>query len=193
MLRGEAATLVNEPRLFLTGAWGTGKTHLLCDVARRRNAQGRPTVIFLGQQIGASPPWPQLLEQLGLAHLPAEEFLGALDVAAETEEKRALVILDAINEGRGPDVWPDHLRSFVARISQFPHLGLVMSCRTNYLDAVLPRDPGVASPGDLGFLSLEHHGFVGEEPKATRTFFLHYGLTLPTSRSSSRNFPTPSL
>lgn len=179
LLRGEAARLVNEPRLFLTGAWGTGKTHLLCDVARRRNAEGRPTIIFLGQQIGASPPWPQLLEQLGLAHLPAEEFLGALDVAAETEGKRALVIVDAINEGRGPDVWPDHLRAFVARVLQFPHVGLVMSSRTNYLDAVLPRDPGVVSPGDLGFVSLEHQGFVGEEPKATRTFFLHYGLTLP--------------
>jgi hypothetical protein len=179
LLRGEAARLVNEPRLLLTGAWGTGKTHLLCDVARRRNAAGRPTIIFLGQQIGAAPPWPQLLEQLGLAHLPAEEFLGALDAAAEAKGKRALVIVDAINEGRGPDVWPDHLRAFVARLSQFPRVGLVMSCRTNYLEAVLPREPGAVSPRDLAFVSVEHRGFVGEEPKATRTFFLHYGLTLP--------------
>jgi hypothetical protein len=178
-VRGDAARLVDVPRLFLTGAWGTGKTHLLCDVAERRNADGRPTVILLGQQISAAPPWPQLLEQLGLANFSAEEFLGALDTAAETTGRRALLIIDAINEGKGAEVWPGHLRSFLARVAQFPRVALVMSCRDNYLDAVLPHEPELTQPEDLGFVVVAHQGFVGEESRAIRTFFSHFKLKLP--------------
>lgn len=177
--RSQPAQLVNRPRLFLTGAWGTGKTRLLCDAAVRRNAEGRPTVMLLGQQLGASQPWPQLLEQLGVPHLPAEEFLGALDTAAESAGCRALLIIDAVNEGKGTQVWPDNLRAFVSRLSQFPRIGLVMSARDTYVDAILPREAGVSSPSDLGFVVVEHPGFMGEESRATKTYFLYYSLTLP--------------
>jgi hypothetical protein len=179
LLSSMAGGLVNTPLLFLTGAWGTGKTHLLCDLAQRRNAEGRPTVIVLGQAVAAAAPWPQFLEQLGLPNLSAEEFLSALDVAAETTGKRALLIVDAINEGKGQEVWPDHLRHFLARIDDFPRVGLVMSCRTNYLEAVLPRDTTNTTPRDLGFLVENHQGFVGEESRALRRFFAYYKLTLP--------------
>lgn len=54
-------------RLAITGRAGTGKTHLFCDVATRRIADGSPTHLLLGQDFGARNLLPQFAEitQLG--------------------------------------------------------------------------------------------------------------------------------
>lgn len=88
--------------MILRGAAGTGKTHLLCDLARQRISAGRPTVLLLGQRfVSNEVPWSQALQQLDLPGLSAEEFVGALEAAAQAAGSRALLIIDAINEGAG--------------------------------------------------------------------------------------------
>lgn len=48
-LAGSATTrAASEKLLLLTGRAGTGKTHLLCDVASRRIGAGCPTILLLG-------------------------------------------------------------------------------------------------------------------------------------------------
>jgi hypothetical protein len=44
-----AARAANRQVVALFGDAGTGKTHLLCDVAKRRLDAAMPTVLFLGQ------------------------------------------------------------------------------------------------------------------------------------------------
>ena len=56
-----------EKVLLLTGRAGVGKTHLLCDAARRRIEDGRPTILLLGQDFDARSLLAQAgeLSQLG--------------------------------------------------------------------------------------------------------------------------------
>ena len=88
--------------MILKGMAGTGKTHLLCDIARHRIEPGRPTILLMGQRFTSlDAPWSQALQQMDLPALSAEEFVGALEAAAQAVGCRALVMVDAVNEGSG--------------------------------------------------------------------------------------------
>ncbi len=173
LLSSDAANLVNIPVLLVTGAPGTGKTHLLCDVARARRANGHPTVLIHGRRLVYREPWAQILEQLHVS-CGVDEFLGALDVAAEVSNSRALILIDALNEGEGISLWPDYLNDFVDMVRRFPRLGVAMTCRTSYKRAVLP-----ISMDESKFVSVEHHGFAGREYEAVKLFFSEYKLVMP--------------
>ena len=179
LLRSEAARLVVTPSLFLTGDPGTGKTHLLCDVARRRLDEGRPTVLVLGQQLGEGNPRTLVLDQLDLQGMSMEQFLAALNAAGEAAGTRAVLMIDAINEGRGLSTWPAHLRPFVSEVARCKHVGLVVSCRSSYVPGMLSQGPAEATPETLGFVEVEHPGFANHEWEASATFFEHWGLNVP--------------
>ena len=180
-LSSPTARLAATPLLFLSGDAGSGKTHLLCDVAERRVKEGLPTVLVMGQQIGEGNPRALVPDQLGLRDMSMEAFLSALNAAGEVAGKRALLMVDAINEGGGLVSWPPHLRSLATEVTRYPCVGLVLSCRSSYVEAMLDSPPGALPPrpADIGFVEVEHHGFAGSEWKAATTFFEHYGLTLP--------------
>ncbi len=178
-LRGPAARLSGTPLLFFEGEAGTGKTHLLCDIAEHRLAEGRPTVLVMGQQIGEGDPRTLLLAQLDLHDLTMEQFLSALNVAGEAAGTRALLMVDAINEGGAIRTWPPYLRTLAADVAGYSHLGLVVSCRSSYIQAILPDEPGVSDPEHLGFVAVRHAGFAGHEWEAVRTFFGNWNLALP--------------
>ena len=57
-----AAKLANVGALMVVGNAGTGKTHLFCDVAKRRIAAGLPTVLLLGQHFSSGEPWSQTVQ-----------------------------------------------------------------------------------------------------------------------------------
>ena len=108
-----------------------------------------------------------------------DQFLSALNTAGEVAGTRALVIVDAINEGGGLDTWPPHLRSLAAEISKYSHVGFVVSCRSSYVQVLLSSEPEASGPKDLGFIEVKHTGFVDREWKAAGTFFSHWELTIP--------------
>ena len=79
-----ADSVAGSALMLLRGVAGTGKTHLLRDLARHRVAAGRPTVLLMGQQfVNHDSPWTQALQHVDLAELSAEAFVGALEAAAE--------------------------------------------------------------------------------------------------------------
>ncbi|MDE2669824.1 MAG: hypothetical protein OXI51_09255 [Chloroflexota bacterium] len=180
-LSSPAARLAATPLLFLTGDAGTGKTHLLCDVAERRVKEGLPTVLVMGQQIGEGNPRALVPDQLGLKDMSMEAFLSALNAAGEVAGTRALFMVDAINEGGGLVSWPPHLRSLSAEVTRYPYVGLVLSCRSSYVEAMLDSasEASEPRPADIGFVEVKHRGFAGNEWKAATTFFEHYRLALP--------------
>ncbi|MDE0260122.1 MAG: ATP-binding protein [Gammaproteobacteria bacterium] len=172
--------------LILNGDAGTGKTHLLCDVASRRISAGRPTVLLMGQRfVSNDEPWSQALQQLDLPSLSAEKFVGALEAAAQAADSRALVLIDAINEGAGRSIWPSHLAAFLTRMESSPWIGVVLSVRSSFEDLVFPED--VRS----GATVVTHSGFTGHEYDALRTFFVHYGLELPSTPLLAPEFQNP--
>lgn len=170
----------------LRGSAGTGKTHLLCDVVMRRIEAHQPTVLLMGQRfVSNDAPWSQVMQHLDLAGLAAEDFIGALEAAAQASGDRALIVIDAINEGTGRTIWPNHLAAFLAQVERSPWLGVVLSVRSSYEDAVIP-----AEVRDRALL-VTHHGFHGHEYDATKTFFIHYGLELPSTPLLAPEFQNP--
>ena len=108
-----------------------------------------------------------------------EQFLAALNAAGEAAGTRALLMIDAINEGRGLSTWPAHLRPFVSEVARCKHVGLVVSCRSSYVPGMLSQGPAEATPETIGFVEVEHPGFANHEWEASATFFEHWGLNVP--------------
>ena len=185
-LLGNPERYMNTDLLILQGAAGTGKTHLLCDFASRRVEAGQPTVMLMGQRFtSTSDPWRQCLEQLDLQDLSAEAFVVALEAAAQAADTRALIIVDAVNEGRGLDIWPDNLPVFVRRLRQSPWIAILLAVRSTYAGSVIPdrvRENAVV---------VEHYGFQGNEYEAARAYFDHYGLEFPSTPVLHPEFGNP--
>jgi hypothetical protein len=181
-----ADAVAGRALMLLTGAAGTGKTHLLCDVARQRVAAGRPTVLLMGQRfVSADAPWTQALQQLDLPCLSAEEFVGALEASAQAAGCRALVLIDAINEGSGRLIWPSHVAAFLAHLERSPWIGVLLSVRSSYEEIVVPEEVRARA------VRVTHDGFAEHEYDATRTFFVHYSLELPSTPLLAPEFRNP--
>ena len=178
--------LANTQLLLLKGDGGTGKTHLMCDFVRRRVQDQLPTLLLVGQRfLSEDDPWSQLLQQVDLSQGSAEEFVDALESAAQASACRALVMIDALNEGNGRKIWPAHLPSFLARLEKSPWIGVVLSVRSSYEETIVPQ-----SVRDRAAV-VTHHGFTGIEFDATRTFFAHYGLEAPSTPILQPEFSNP--
>ena len=181
-----ADSLANSQLLLLKGGGGTGKTHLLCDFSKRRVEAQLPTVLLMGQRfLSDDEPWTQVLQQLDLAGASAEQFVGALESAAQASDCRALLIIDALNEGNGRKIWPAHLSAFLERAEESPWIGVVISVRSSYEEFVIPEDVRERA------VSVVHHGFRGHEYDAVKTFFAYYGLEFPSTPILQPEFSTP--
>lgn len=90
-----------EKELLVTGTAGSGKSHLLCDITMKRLEHNFPTIFLLGQHYAGGNPIKFIAEKLNLVNRSDLEVLGALDTLGETYKCRTLIIIDAINEGRG--------------------------------------------------------------------------------------------
>lgn len=182
----EADGLASSSLLILTGHAGTGKTHLACDIAKRRLGEGRPTILLMGQRfLSNDDPWRQALNHLDLSHISAEEFIGSLEAAAQAAGYRALVIIDALNEGAGRQIWPNHLSAFLSYLSKSSWISIVLTVRSSYEEIIIPIELHNSA------MILEHHGFQDHEFDAVRTFFDYYGIERPSSPILTPEFQNP--
>lgn len=181
------AYLTNATALIVRGDPGSGKSELLRDAVRQGVEEGRIVVLLAGKQFnGDDPPWGQIAERLGASFASPEEFLGALSAAAESSGRRALVAIDALNEGGGPALWRPYLAGMLATLRSYPWIALAVSLRSSYEDVVLPVgiDRGTA-------VRVTHHGFMGQEYAATQAFFTHFGIRPPATPLLVPEFSNP--
>ena len=177
---------INNDLMIITGEAGSGKTHLLCDVATRRLAERSPTVILMGQQFTTrNPPWTQAREQLDLPEVSAQAFVGALEAAAQAADTRALFMIDAINEGRGHAIWPVHLVDLLTHLRASPWVGVVVSVRTPFIDHIVPEAVRESAH------EVAHHGFAFDTYAAVERFCEHYGLIFPATPLLRPAFDNP--
>ena len=180
-----ADEIANSRLMIVTGQAGTGKTHLLCDVVKGRIAAGLPTVMLMGQHFTTTDgPWDQGLRQLDAHELSAERFVGALEAAAQAADTRALLVIDALNEGEGYSMWPAHLAAFLNRLNS-PWIGVLLSVRTTYDAAIVPR--AIRETG----VEIEHDGFADVAYDATQAYFAHYDIELPSTPILHPEFNNP--
>lgn len=170
------ARLANLPALLLVGDAGTGKTHLFCDIAEQRIRDGLPTVVLLGEQFNDDEPWTQIIKLLGLSCSRKEELLGALEAAGQCAGSRALILIDALNEGEGKRLWQKHLAGLLSTLAGYPWVGIAVSVRTSYESIIVPAH--LTSENRL--VRCVHEGFSDVEYNATQKFFEHYRIQSPT-------------
>jgi hypothetical protein len=185
IIESSEAKLINVPVLLVLGEAGTGKSHLFCDVANNRIKFSLPTIILLGEQFNDDEPWSQIIGLLGLS-CTKEELLGALESAAIARKLKALIFIDALNEGEGKRLWKKHFSGMLATLSRFPRLGLAVSVRTPYEDIVIPEELDINR-----LVREEHYGFANHEYQATRTFFNHFGIKRPSVPLLNPEFQNP--
>ncbi len=182
----QQADLAVSKVMILRGEAGTGKTHLLCDVARKRIEAGLPTILLLGHRFTTNEePWGQVLRMVDFPGATAAEFVAALESAAQIAGVRALLMIDAINEGKGREVWHPHLESFLEQISRSKWIGTVLSVRSSYEELVLPASVRNSSA------SIRHRGFDGKEYDALKSFFEWYGIEMPSAPLLDPEFANP--
>lgn len=185
---GEAAS---KSVMILHGDAGIGKTHLLCDVAKRRIGSGAPTILLMGNWFTSrDDPWAQARNHLDLPNAPAEEIIGALEAAAETANQRALLIIDALNESRDGaskdgEIWREHLAHFLTEAKRSPWIGVILSVRSGYEEDIIPEEIRE------GAWVRKHPGFSGQEYDAAVRFFSHYGLAFPSTPIMHPEFQRP--
>ena len=183
-LRRPHWALINRRSLLVHGAAGSGKSHLLADACAHQLAAGRPALMILAGSLADDEPWSQILKGLDLPrHLEVSQFLGALNAAGEAAGVRTLIAIDALNEKNGQAIWPERLTGLLHDIEQFPWIAVVLSCRTTYLELVIPDTLDAAK-----LPRIEHRGFsIGE----VRAYLRQRGMTLPETPLQIAEFQTP--
>ena len=185
-LIGEADRFANSRLLILKGAAGTGKTHLLCDFANNRVATGAPVILLLGHRFTEpAEPWTQVLRLTEMHDKSVDYLITSLEEAAEAADARALLIIDALNEGLGRDIWPNHLSAFLARLEASPWIAVVLSVRSTYEEVVIPEDVRDRAT------SVTHNGFESHEYEAIQKFFAANGLEFPSTPTLHPEFRNP--
>lgn len=179
------AMQANRPALLMVGDAGTGKTHLFGDAASNHVESGAPAVLLLGNRFRDEEPWGQILRMLGLS-CERDEFLGALQTAAQISGRRAVIFIDALNEGEGRSMWEKWLPSMLECLKRYPWIGIAVSVRSSYEEWIIPA--GLA-PDKL--IRHVHHGFAGHEYDAAKAFFEHYGIQLPATPILTPEFQNP--
>jgi len=159
--------------VLLLGSWGTGKTHLLCDIARQRLQARAPALLVMASSLpsGVADVLDAVAATTGLAASGAE-LLSELNRLGKATKTRALLMVDAINEG-SQDVWRDQLPRLAKTVGELPHVGLVVSCRRPFDEAI------VTDLAARRLLSLEHFGFQDQEFDAQLEYFSFYNLPAP--------------
>lgn len=186
-LRRPSLHIANTPKVLLVGEAGIGKSHMLADIALKLIQQNKSCVLLLGQHfVTEDAPWTQILRNLLRIDCDEKQLLGALNAKAEAQGERLLLMIDAINEGKGRYFWPDHIRGFINVFSQYPWLGLVLSVRTSYRPLLIPED---IAAGKL--VEIHHQGFKGIEYQASSRFFRQYGIQQPRVPLLNPEFSNP--
>lgn len=173
-------------KLVITGAWGMGKTHSICDYASDWIDVGGHAIVLFGEWFRNDDIWTTIKNKLDLPPtVSTKNILSKLnEVGAETN-KPLLFFIDALNETKVDHYWHDNLKSFLHDFDDFPYIRVALSCRTSYINKVFPDN----------FLSnitqVEHKGFEDMDYEASLAFFDFYRIEKPSFPLMNPEFSNP--
>ena len=181
-IKSPAFKVLFDPKLLVSGEWGTGKTHLLCDFTQDRIGYNQPTVLVLAKNFQGNIV-AEICSRIETGRTPVEIIDRLEKLAYETAE-RAVIILDGVNEGARRE-WRDAVTILQALVADRPNIGLIVTCRTPFEQIAIKQE-------DLEKLhKVIHFGFDAQEFDAQATFFEYYKLPLPEVPLLDREFSRP--
>ena len=172
-LRSPECTLAFRHCIVLCGDPGTGKTHGVCDTARRRHEDELRTCIVFGHEFANQQnPWISVANSLDVpTSLGVDGLLDCLNAAGLASGNPLLLCVDAINETKPLTYWKDYIATMVHKVSSRPNLRLCLVCKTAYMSRCLPDNHNLAV--------VKHLGFIGIERQACQSYFRHFHLQPP--------------
>jgi hypothetical protein len=177
----------NHPTLIIQGEAGCGKSHLLGDIATQRKNKFLPTILLLGTTFNNSNTIEKnILNKLDLT-CSFTDFLKSINSIGLLINSRVLILIDAINEGAGADLWKNQIAGFVHEIDKYPAIGLVLAIRSTYFNDIIPNN----FKSDSNITIITHEGFKGNEYEALELFCRHYDLKLPNFPILNPEFTNP--
>lgn len=171
---------------LLYGEAGIGKSHLLCDISLHRIENSQPTIFLLGSQYGGGNPIEFIKDAVDLKGYRDAQVLGAIDAAGEASGSRALIVIDAINDGLHRDDWQHHLIGFLSEAYKFNNIAILLSCRSTYLKYILPD-----SINEDRLVQIQHFGFQGYEHRAAERYLSQQGISKPSAPILAPEFSNP--
>lgn len=180
--------IVNNPILIIKGIAGSGKSHLLADIANNRNNMDLPTILLLGQTFNPYDSIEKnILSQLELT-CNFSEFLNILNNIGKEINSRVLLLIDAINETsiiNDNSLWKTQILGFINQFSEYPYIGITFSIRDTYWEYILPK--GIEQKINI----IDHEGFKGNEYEALKKFCEYFKLEQPNFPIMSPEFTNP--
>ena len=174
--------------VLVYGEAGIGKSHLLCDISLGRIEEKQPTVFLLGAQYQGGNPLELIQDAVDLKTYRMEQVLGAIDAAAEASGSRALIVIDAINEGIHREDWQNYISSLLSDMAEYKRIAVLLSCRSTYLDYILPDESVL---GEDRLVRVEHPGFRGHEHRAAEKYLSRQGISKPITPVLVPEFTNP--
>jgi len=179
--------LSNYPCLIIKGDAGCGKSHLLGDIASERQRLNKPTILLLGQLFKKEQDvWANIFNQLGL-NCTRKELLETFNSIGKQAGTRLLILIDALNEGAGKEIWIDELNGFIKEIQQYSYVGIVLTVRSTYYNAIVPT---ILQKSEE-ITNVIHEGFKGNEYEVLRMFCEYHGLQQPNFPILAPEFTNP--
>lgn len=114
-----------DPQLLVNGEWGTGKTHLLCDVTQERIDLGKASVLVLAKNFEGAIV-SEVFSRFNHTG-SVEAIFDQLQELGTNLNERAVVILDGVNEGRRRE-WRRAISMIRALVTDRSALGLIVTC-----------------------------------------------------------------
>lgn len=179
--------VANSPVLIVKGEAGSGKSHLFGDIANERIKNKLPAILLLGQLFKSTlNVWQSVLNQLGLK-CSKEEFLLSLNNIGKQIGARVIILIDALNEGSGKELWVNELAGFIEDFKNYQYIGLALSIRSSYFELIVSS----TLRSDNKITIISHTGFKGNEYKALALFCKHYKLNQPKFPILNPEFSNP--
>lgn len=175
------------PYLMIQGKAGIGKSHLLGHITKELREENHIVYLFLGQFFNKNEdPWHQMFRSLDIQS-SINNFLWAIDSKAKELNKRAFIIIDALNEGEGKSLWETYFQAFMNRIKKYSNIAFIFSIRSPFEDIVLPKN----AIEENGINTFQHKGFSEEGYEPIRSFSDYYELELPTFPVLNTEYENP--
>lgn len=176
-----------SPYIVLTGDGGVGKSHLIADYVEKRMASKQTSLLLLCQNILGEDDFLSVLPKWIGCAAPYHEFFDILEKIAISQQSRLLICIDALNEGIGVEFWNNSLAGIVEFLGKYPHIGLVVSVRTQYEDGLFDGQDVLRAK----MLRIVHTGFSTAAYTAMHRYFSFYGITTDSIIFPTTEFSNP--
>lgn len=176
---GPAIAALSKNAVLINGQAGSGKTHLLCDVATTRIHANLPTYIFLGEEFTGGDPLARIVQLTNSGSNAATIFKRINDHACRHNVK-ALIMIDAINEANGRVAWDK-----LVQLKKYKNIAVVVSIRSGFEQSVFNNRYGNQ------LVKIEHEGFGELDWQAVTNFFQLFSIPLPRVPIIAPEFRNP--